>query len=69
MAVDLDQRQFFTQLGRVAFVRAEVDRLLEDERVVQAVELLLDRFRSRSALATSSLTEALRPCQTAARIP
>jgi hypothetical protein len=44
--VDLDQGQFFTEPVALPFVRAEVNRLLGDERVIKAVKFLLDRFRS-----------------------
>ena len=44
--VNLDQRQFFAKPIALALVRAEVDRLLVDERVIQAIEFLLDRFRA-----------------------
>ena len=62
VTVDLDQRQFFAKPIALAFVGAQVDRLLVDERVVEAIEFLLDRFRRCSAFATSFLTEALRSC-------
>jgi len=38
------QRQFFAKPIALAFVRAEVDRLLVDERVIEAIEFLLDRL-------------------------
>jgi hypothetical protein len=38
--VNLDQRQFFAKPIALAFVRSEVDRLLVDERVIQAIECL-----------------------------
>ena len=44
--VNLDERQFFAKPIALAFVRAEVDRLLVDERVIEAIEFLLVRFRS-----------------------
>jgi hypothetical protein len=44
--VDLDQGQFFTEPVALPFVRAEVNRLLVDERIIKTVKLLLDRFRS-----------------------
>ena len=47
MPVDRDQRQFLAKPIALAFVRAEVNRLLVDERVIEAIEFLLDRFPSR----------------------
>jgi len=41
----IDQRQFLAQPIALAFVGAEVDRLLVEERVIEAIEFLLDRFR------------------------
>ena len=46
MAVNLDQGQFFAESVALPFVRAKVNRLLVDERVIQAVKLLLDRLGS-----------------------
>ena len=46
MAVNLDQGQFLAESVAPSFVRAEVDRLLVDERVIEAIELLLNRLRS-----------------------
>ncbi|MGE3887921.1 MAG: hypothetical protein AB7H81_15920 [Vicinamibacterales bacterium] len=46
MAVNLDQGQFFAQSVALPFVRAKVNRLLVDERVIEAVKLLLDRLGS-----------------------
>jgi hypothetical protein len=44
--VNLDQRQLFTKPIALAFVRAEVDRLLVNERVIEAIDFLLDGFHS-----------------------
>ncbi|ODS53541.1 MAG: hypothetical protein ABS36_12935 [Acidobacteria bacterium SCN 69-37] len=46
MPVNLDQGQFFAESVALPFVRAKVNRLLVDERVIQAVKFLLDRLGS-----------------------
>ena len=46
MPIDLHERQFFAKPIALPFVRAEVDRLLVHERVIEAIEFLLDCFRS-----------------------
>ncbi len=44
MAVDLRERQFLAQFVALAAVAGEVDRLRVQERFVEPVEFLLDRF-------------------------
>ena len=44
MAIDLRERQFLAQLVALPAVAGEVDRLRVQERFVEPVELLLDRF-------------------------
>ncbi|MGH9147521.1 MAG: hypothetical protein ACRD1Q_12480 [Vicinamibacterales bacterium] len=46
MAVNLDQGQFFAESVALPFVRAKVNRLLVDERVIEAVKFLVDRLGS-----------------------
>jgi hypothetical protein len=46
VSVDLSQRQFLAQSVALAFVRVEVYRLREDERLVEPVELLVNRLHS-----------------------
>jgi hypothetical protein len=50
VAIDLNERQFLAQAIAPSFVRLEVDRAREDERIVEAIELLLNRLRRRAAL-------------------
>jgi hypothetical protein len=42
--VDLGERQFLTQPVALPFVALGVDRLLEEERVIEAVQLLLNQL-------------------------
>jgi len=44
VAIDLRERQFLAQLVALTAVAGEVDRLRVQERFVEPVELLLDRF-------------------------
>ncbi|HYC47008.1 MAG TPA: hypothetical protein VED01_16145 [Burkholderiales bacterium] len=44
MAIDLNQRQFLAQAITLSLVRFEVDRARENERIVEAIELLLNRL-------------------------
>jgi hypothetical protein len=67
--VNLDQRQFFAKPIALAFVPAEVDRRLVDERVIEAIEFLLDRFRSMLSARHLVLDRSLAVAIRAARIP
>jgi len=42
VAIDLDKRHFLSKPVALAFIRTEINRLLVDERVIEAVEFLLD---------------------------
>jgi len=44
VAVNLNQGQFLAKSVALSFISAEVDRLFVDERVIEAIELLLNRF-------------------------
>ncbi|HET7697706.1 MAG TPA: hypothetical protein VFK57_18470 [Vicinamibacterales bacterium] len=44
MTVDSRERELLAQFLRVAVVGLDVDRALEEERFVQAVQLVLDGF-------------------------
>jgi hypothetical protein len=44
VAVNLDQGQFLAESVALSFISAEVDRLFVDECVIEAIELLLNRF-------------------------
>ena len=44
MSVDLRQREFLAKLVAVSLVRADVDRLREEERFIKPVPLLLNRL-------------------------
>ena len=44
MTIDPRERQLLAQLLGVTVVRLDVDRALEEERFVQAVELFMNRF-------------------------
>lgn len=63
MTVDPRESQLLAQLLGVAVVGLDVDRALEEERFIETVQLVLDGFAVRSAVAISSRTAAFRAFQ------
>jgi hypothetical protein len=70
VTVDPGERELLAQLLRVTIVRLDVNRALEEERLVETVQLVLNRLCS-----TLGAREFLRarplsaPSRSAARIP